>query len=119
MNIWDLTGHQLDVIRTCASVIGALGGFIGGAGAVGAFLARYWAKQAAHNTRREEWTDGKLHTVDVAELTSHTLHSTQELRGEITDLYNDPPVPREHGRRRLPTDTIRTIRKPGEDSIYE
>ena len=122
MNIWNLTDHQLEVIKTFAIVGGNTGTFIGAV--LMPFIIKWViqirraARNAEHQTRREEWMDGKLHTMDVAELTSKNLHSTQELRGEITDLYNDPPVPKEHGRRRLPTDNIRTIQKPGE-STYE
>lgn len=97
MNVFDLTAHQLDVLRTLGSVVGGLGGLAGGVAAVFSILARYWAKQAAHQTRREEFVDGTLHTLDVAEMSSNTMHATQEIR----DLF-----PREHGRRRMPTTEI-------------
>lgn len=115
VDIWNLTAHQLDVIRTGASVLGAIGGFVGGVGAVGAFLSRYWAKQAALQTRREEWADGTLHTMDVAELAARAMHATQEVRQEVTDFYNDPPAPKDHGRRRLPTTDIPLLK----ESTYE
>jgi hypothetical protein len=129
MDIWNLTEHQLDVIRTFAIVAGNAGTVIGAV--IVPILIRFvWqarkaARQAAHQTRREEWADGTLHTVDVSELASNAIavskevkQETRALHGEITDMWNDPGIPKDHGRRRLPTGDIRTINRPGE-SHYE
>lgn len=108
MNVFDLTAHQLDVIRTLGSVVGAVGGFLGGIGAVAAFLARYWAKQAAHNTRSETWVNGKLRTQPVAETARHAAMSGEATRQEVSDLAG---WVKGGGRRRLPTTDIPRIQE--------
>lgn len=115
MNIFDLTSHQLDVIRTGASVLGAIGGFIGGVGAIAAFLARYWAKQAAHNTRTGVWINGKLKETPVAEMTRHAATTTEATRQEVSDFYQE--WVKGTGRRRLPTTEIPPINQ--ETTHYE
>lgn len=107
MNIFDLTPHQLDVIRTGASVIGAIGGFIGGVGGVAAFLARYWAKMAAHNTSASQWVNGEHRATPVVEYVRHAATATEATRQEVSDFYQE--WVKGTGRRRLPTTEIPPI----------
>lgn len=98
MNIWDLTPHQLDVLRTLASMVGGIGGLLAGIAAWRSWLASRWAKIAAHQTATTEWQGGKLVTKTVAQTGRETLNAFQD---EI----------RAHGRRRDPhaiTDEIRS-----------
>lgn len=105
MNIFDLTAHQLDVIRTGASVVGAIGGFFGGVGAVAAFLARYWAKQAANNTKTKDWKGGKLVETTVAETARHLALGVPD----TPDLGDQADWSRGPGRRREPTRDVPRI----------
>lgn len=100
MNIFDLTAHQLDVLRTFGQIVGGIGGFIGGVGGVAAILARYWAKQAAKNTSSRVWVGGHLTEVPVSEHARHAMLSGEAARQETADLSD---WMRGNGRRRLPT----------------
>lgn len=117
MNIFDITPHQLDVIRTMASVVGGIGGFLGGVSAVFAFLARRWAKRAFDNTSTADWKDGQLVTTPMAEGVRHARIAAEATRQEIGDLAG---WVKGTGRRRLATTEIAPVHpvRP-EDSTYE
>lgn len=109
---YSLTPHQLDALRTLASIATGIGGFLSGVAVVYARLGAKRSKIAVDQTATKQWTDGQLHSVSVAELTHQAVHNTEEFRGELTHFTNDPPI---HGRRRLPTHATPIV----EESHYE
>lgn len=114
MNIFALTPHQLDVIRTLASLIGGVGGLAGGVAAIFSFLARYWAKQAAQQTRSAQWVNGKLRHINVTEYAKHGATVGEATRQEVSDFRTE--WVRGNGRRRIPTMEIPML---DQESTYE
>jgi hypothetical protein len=119
----NLTPHQLDVVRTIATVFGAAFvpflSFLLGWGIRLLRITRRDAAQARAQTAHVEYVDGKEHSVSVTEYARHAAHAgdravtageasrqeTSDLAGWLTGT----------GRRRLPTSEL----PRQEPSVYE
>lgn len=111
-NPFALTTHQLDVLRTMGSVVGAIGGALTVINLVYSILARRYAKKAYENTSTEDWSGGDLVRTPMAEGVRHARIAAEATRQEVGDLAG---WVKGTGRRRLATTEVPRL----EDSTYE
>jgi hypothetical protein len=103
-NIFLLTEHQLDVLRSLGNTMAGIGGLGGGVAAVLSFLARKWAKRASDQTATTHYVNGEQRVIPVVEYAKHASMASEASRQETSDFRNE--WVKGNGRRRLPTDTI-------------
>lgn len=119
----NLTAHQLDVVRTIATVIGSafvpLVGLLLGWGIRLLRATRREAEAAKRNTEHTERVDGQQRSVSVTEYARHAAHAGYEAAsaGEASaEATRDLALwVRGTGKRRQPTTEVP---RP-EESIYE
>lgn len=107
---FQLTAHQLDVIRTMAGVLGGIGAILTTINMVFSILAKRWAKRAYENTSTEDWQHGDLVRTPMSEGVRHARIAAEATRQEISDLAG---WVKGKGTHREPTRDVPTLYQSG------